>query len=88
MRSFLGPMAVLLTLFFTAGCVTCDSPFDQHYTTSGGSIQRGDPVNGRVNSAFVPTTPVADPLAPSEPGEQADALLLDREAAFNLHPGL
>ena len=87
MRNFLGPMAVLIPLFFTAGCVTCDSPFDQHYTTSGGSIQRGDPVNGRVNSAFVPTAPAADPLAPSEPGEQADAALFDREAAFSVHPG-
>ena len=71
MRRFLISMIVLSLLFFTAGCVICDSPFDKHYASSGGSIDRADPVNGRVNSAFAPTPAAGDPLAPSAPGVQA-----------------
>lgn len=78
MRRFLGAMILLFPLIFTAGCVICDSPFDNHYASSGGSIQRADPVNGRVSSAFAPTRPAADPLAPSTTGAQAVSHFLDR----------
>ena len=78
MRRLLGAMIVLLPLFFTAGCVICDSPFDKHYAAHGGSIQRADPVSGRVNSGFAPKLPAAAPLAPSTPGVQADTHFLDR----------
>ena len=78
MRRLLGSMIVLLPLFFTAGCVICDSPFDKHSAASGGSIQRADPASGRVNSAFAPKPTAADPLAPSTPGVQADTHFFDR----------
>lgn len=77
MRRFLGPMIVLLPLFFTAGCAICDSPFDTHYAASGGSIQRADPSSGRVNSGFAPKTPATDPLAPSTTDVQVGRHFLD-----------
>ena len=60
-------IAVVLTPLAT-GCVTCDSPFDSHYTATGGSIHRADRASGRVNSAFVRTTldEPADDNTPSE----------------------
>lgn len=49
----------------TAGCAMCCGPYDYHYPTYGGRIQRVDPEYGRVGSVFsdpnlAGTGPVAD----------------------------
>lgn len=70
----------LLVTPLMMGCVTCDSPFDQDYTASGGSIQRTDAAGGRVNSAFVPG-PAAGSVPPAAEENQATYLPLPVDAA-------
>jgi hypothetical protein len=54
---------VLLT---SLGCAMCCGPYDYHYPTFGGRIQRADPVYGRVGSIFSdPNMAGAGPLADS-----------------------
>ncbi len=48
------------------GCAMCCGPYDYHYPTFGGRIQRADPEYGRVGSIFSdPNMAGAGPLADS-----------------------
>ena len=78
MKRFLACLSALLLTPLTIGCVTCDSPFDNQYTATGGSIQRVGGDTGRVNSAFVPTAPEK----PAEDNSQAPAAT----PAVYIHP--
>jgi hypothetical protein len=61
MNRFLACLSALLLTPLAIGCATCDSPLDNQYTATGGSIQRAEGDPGRVNSAFVPTAPEKNP---------------------------
>jgi len=89
MCRFLSHMTILLLVPFVTGCVTCDSPFDQHYTASGGSVERVDSIHGRVNSAFVPVNPAPQPPAAPEnahPELHDGPLYPEHEATFDMLP--
>lgn len=60
-------IASLLALCGTTGCSICQGPFDQHYGAYGGSLERTNPTEGRVNSAF------ESAHAPEENSPPADA---------------
>ena len=53
------------------GCTTCASLFDTHYAAQGGTVDRIDREQGRVNSAFMaPSVPIPQQAAPpAEPAE-------------------
>lgn len=51
------------TTIFFAGCAICCGPFDYHYPTFGGSVQRSDPVNGRIGSIYSDPGPFGGPSA-------------------------
>lgn len=46
-----------------AGCAICCGPYDYHYPTLGGAVQRADPVRGRVGSLFSDPGPFSGPPA-------------------------
>ncbi len=60
-----------LALFF-GGCAMCCGPYDYHYPNFGGSVQRSDPVWGRVGSLY------SDP-GPFFGGPSADSNLKPHE---------
>ena len=53
-----------LTVFAT-GCAICCGPYDYHYPTFGGSVQRADPTWGRVGSIYSDPGPFGGPAADS-----------------------
>jgi len=55
------------------GCTTCASLFDTHYAAQGGTVDRIDREQGRVNSAFsAPSVPIPQQAAPpTEPAESS-----------------
>ena len=44
--------AIAITAVFFSGCAMCCGPYDYHYPTFGGIVQRADPVWGRVGSPY------------------------------------
>jgi hypothetical protein len=97
MNRFLACLSALLLTPLAMGCVTCDSPFDNQYTATGGSIQRADGDTGRVNSAFVPTAletpaednsqaPAATPAAYIHPAARPFGPLLDEPGPIYYGP--
>ncbi len=58
--------AVALGASALTGCAMCCGPFDYHYPTHGGRVQRADPEYGRVGSIFSdPYTAGSGPTADS-----------------------
>ena len=54
---------VAVTVLFVGGCARCCGPYDYHYPNHGGSVQRSDPVWGRVGSVFSDPGPFGGPSA-------------------------
>ena len=50
---------------FCSGCAMCCGPYDDHYPTYGGIVQRSNPVWGRVGSIYSDPGPFGGPLADS-----------------------
>ncbi len=59
----LGTVGVLA--LFYSGCAMCCGPYDDHYPTFGGIVQRSNPVWGRVGSIFSDPGPFGGPSADS-----------------------
>ncbi len=75
----LGCTALLYT-----GCAMCCGPYDYHYPTHGGAIQRQDPVWGRVGSVFSDPGPLGGPssdynLTPHEGGSVSNSFESDED---------
>lgn len=60
-RFLLGAVGCFALLY--TGCAMCCGPFDYHYPNYGGTIQRSDPVRGRVGSIFSDPGPLGGPSA-------------------------
>lgn len=54
----------VLALFYS-GCAMCCGPYDDHYPTFGGIVQRANPVWGRVGSIYSDPGPFGGPSADS-----------------------
>ena len=52
----------MTTLFFS-GCAICCGPYDYNYPAFGGTVQRSDPVYGRVGSIYSDPGPFGGPSA-------------------------
>lgn len=58
--------AIAVVATISTGCAMCCGPFDYHYPTYGGRVQRADPEYGRVGSIFSdPYTAGSGPTADS-----------------------
>ena len=53
------------TALLYTGCSMCCGPFDYHYPVFGGTVQRSDPVHGRVGSVYSDPGPFGGPPADS-----------------------
>lgn len=60
-RCLLASVAVAAITF--SGCAMCCGPYDYHYPTFGGIVQRADPVWGRVGSLYSDPGPFGGPSA-------------------------
>lgn len=50
---------------FVAGCAICCGPYDYNYPAFGGTVQRSDPVHGRVGSIYSDPGPFGGPSSDS-----------------------
>ena len=57
--------ALAMVSLLYSGCAICCGPYDYHYPTFGGTVQRADPVWGRVGSLYSDPGPFGGPSADS-----------------------
>ncbi|MEM9412567.1 MAG: hypothetical protein AAGA30_15750 [Planctomycetota bacterium] len=62
-KIFAGALASVALMM--SGCAMCCGPYDYHYPTIGGSVQRSNPTWGRVGSLFSDPGPFGGPSADS-----------------------
>ncbi len=57
------PLVCSWATLLVTGCAMCCGPYDYHYPNYGGSVQRSDPVWGRVGSIYSDPGPFGGPAA-------------------------